>query len=249
MRNKGLSLVELLVAMAIFSVVLTLASSLLFNNQNLTSRQVLAGQVHEDVRLATLRLSDIVAQAAYIYPNNVPIILPGGLVVTTGSQALAVLLPPNSAYCPVAGALYCGFVFRVEPRAPFVADLGQTQGNSGFVLAEYQVRGVSWPANTNPAQIAQNWLSLPLHARGVIADSVDPGRTNLGSLYFAGSESSVDRVLAVLGSVSGLTTSSPNALIGAVRVEVAVRYTNGPQAARQAEIYARSIPRSVPPGI
>ncbi|MCX7741148.1 MAG: hypothetical protein N2047_09030, partial [Meiothermus sp.] len=40
-----------------------------------------------------------------------------------------------------------------------------------------------------------------------------------------------------------LTTSDPRALIGAVRVRVAVRYANGVWASRQAEVYARGIPR------
>ncbi|MCS7059507.1 MAG: type II secretion system GspH family protein [Meiothermus sp.] len=248
MRQGGLTLVELLVAMAVFGVVVALASDLIVRNQNLSNRQVLAGRVQEDVRLATLRLGDVVAQAAYIYPNGVTLTLPGGRSLTTGGEALAVLLPPGTAYCPLSGG-YCGFAYRLEGRGPHAASLDPAPGNSGVVLVEYQVRGVTWNPNTNPAQTARDWSGLALHSEGVVADSIERTGTDLGTLYFAGIESTIDRVLLIPSLQPDLTTSDPRALIGAVRVRVAVRYANGVWASRQAEVYARGIPRSLPPGM
>ncbi len=248
---KGITLVELLVAMAVLAVILSLASRLIFQNQDITTRQVLAGRVNEDVRLAALRLSDVISQAGYIYPNNVTLTVQTGSTTTTvvtGDDALAVLLPPGSAYCPLTANQYCGFLYRLEPRAPYTAELGSTPGNSGLVLVEYQAHGLTWNTNTNPVSVANNWTAASFKSRGVVADSVTDDGTDLSSLGFAGVKSEIDRSLLIPASTVTVNTSSPNALIGSVRIQISIAYTNGLQASRQAEILARGIPRAVPPG-
>lgn len=248
---KGFTLVELLIAMAVLALILTLASNLIFQNQNITTRQVLAGRVQEDVRLATLRISDVVSQAAYIFPNNATITIQTGTTssaVVTGDDALAVLVPPGTAYCPLTTPQYCGYLYRLEARAPYAADLGSTPGNSGWVLVEYQAWGLTWNANTNPTSVASNWTAASLRSRGVVADSVTDEGTSLGGLSFAGVASEIDRVLAIPTSNAAVIPSSPNALIGSVRIEVAIQYANGLRATRQTEVLARGIPRAVPPG-
>lgn len=248
---KGISLVELLVAMAVLAVILTLSSRLIFQNQDITTRQVLAGRVNEDVRLATLRISDVVSQAGYIFPNNATITVQTGATntaVVTGDDALAVLVPPRTAYCPLTTNQYCGYLYRLEERTPYAADLGNTPGNSGWVLVEYQARGLTWNANTNPTSVASNWTSASFRSRGIVADSVTDNGTNLSVLSFAGVASEVDRILAIPSSTVSVNLDSPNALIGSVRVEIRIAYTNGLQATRQTDILARGIPRAVPPG-
>lgn len=251
LNDKGISLVELLVAMAVLALILSLSSRLIFQNQDITTRQVLAGRVNEDVRLATLRMSDVISQAAYIFPNNATITVQTGATntaVVTGDDALAVLVPPRTAYCPLTTNQYCGFLYRLETRAPYVAELGNTPGNTGWVLVEYQARGLTWNANTNPISVASNWASAGLRSRGVVADSVTDDGTNLGLLSFAGVKGEIDRILLIPTSTVAVDLNSANALIGSVRVEITVAYSNGLRATRQADILARGIPRAVPPG-
>ncbi len=249
--SRGISLVELLVAMTVLALVLSMSSRLIFQNQNITTRQVLAGRVNEDVRLATLRISDVVSQAGYIFPNNATIMVQTGATTTavvTGDDALAVLVPPRTAYCPLTTDQYCGYLYRLEARAPYAADLGNTPGNSGFVLVEYQARGLTWNANTNPTSAANNWTSAGFRSRGVVADSVTDDGTDLSILSFAGIPSEIDRILAIPTSTVSVSLDSANALIGSMRIEVAIAYTNGLRATRQSDILARGIPRAVPPG-
>lgn len=249
--SKGISLVELLVAMAVLALILSLSSRLIFQNQDITTRQVLAGRVNEDVRLATLRISDVVSQAAYIFPNNATITVQTGATTTavvTGDDALAVLVPPQTAYCPLTTTQYCGFLYRLEARAPYAADLGNTPGNSGWVLVEYQARGSTWNANTNPTSLANNWAPASFSSRGVVADSVTDNDTDLSLLAFAGIASEVDRILAIPTSTVSVSLNSTNALIGSVQVRIGIAYANGLRATRQSDILARGIPRAVPPG-
>lgn len=248
---KGFTLVELLIAMAVLALTLTLASNLIFQNQNITTRQILAGRVQEDARLVTLRISDVVSHAAYIFPNNATITIQTGTtssVVVTGDDALAVLVPPGTAYCPLTTTQYCGYLYRLEARDPYAADLGNTSGNSGWVLVEYQAWGLTWNANTNPTSVASNWTAASFRSRGVVADSVTDEGTSLDGLSLAGVKSEIDRVLVISTSSNPVDPSSPDALIGSVRIQVAIQYANGLRATRQTEVLARSIPRAVPPG-
>jgi len=248
MRAKGITLVELLVAMAILGVVLALASQLIVQNQSIGNRQVQAGRMQEDLRLATLRMADVIAQAAYIYPNNASLRVNIGastITVDTGSQALAALLPGGSAYCAVPSSSYCGFLYRVEARAGYTGVLGNLPGNSGFVLVEYQVPGLSWSANSVPSR---DWSGVTA-VRGVVADSVLPTGTVLGDLAFSGTSDGLDRVLITPANNPGATTSHPNALIGSVQVQITLSFQNGLRAVRRTEVLARGVPRAIPPGL
>ena len=243
MRAKGITLVELLVAMAILGVVLALASQLIVQNQSIGNRQVQAGRMHEDLRLATLRMADVIAQAAYIYPNDASLRVKVGtstITVDTGSQALAALLPGGSAYCAVPSSSYCGFLYRVEARAGYTEVLGNLPGNSGFVLVEYQAPGLSWSADSVPSR---DWSGVTA-VRGVVADSVLPTETVLGDLAFSGTSDGIDRVL----KNSGFTTDS-DALIGSVQVRITLSFQNGLRAVRRTEVLARGVPRAIPPGL
>lgn len=250
-RNTGFTILELLVAMAVLVVVLGLASNLIFQNQGLANRQMLAGRAQEDVQLALLRISEVVAQAGYIFPNNSTITVRTGSTsstVVTGDDALAVLVPPGNVYCPLSSTQYCGFLYRLEPRAPYAADLGAPPGTSGWVLVEYQAWGLSWGPGAIPTSTANNWSSASFQTRGVVADSVEDSTTDLGRLAFAGSTSEIDRELLIPSATVSVTTDSPNALIGSAQVRIGLAYANGVRVARQTEVLARSVPRAAPPG-
>ncbi len=252
MRSQGLTLLEMLIALSLFGVALALSSNLIFGNPQIASRQVLAGRIQEDARLALARMSDVIAQAAYIYPLNarLTVPLPGGgsrsLTATTGRQNLALLVPSGNAYCPATPTTtYCAYLYRVEARDPYADDLGPAlPGHSGQVLVEYQARGLAWPANTLPPR---DWTDGADPSRGVVADSVDAGGTDLSGVAFAGVESPVDKNLLIPGDTVEVSLDSPEALIGSVRLALVLSYNNGLLALQQGEVLARAIPRAIPP--
>ena len=121
MTRKGLSLVEIMIALSLVGGILLLANQLMFQNQTIASRQLLQRQASEDARMTMLRLSEVLSQASYIYPNNrpdnQPILLPGGDSQKTGIPALAALVASGTPYCPLSIAVagtYCAFLYRLE---------------------------------------------------------------------------------------------------------------------------------------
>lgn len=243
MGRKGLTLVELLVAASILGVLLAVAFQLTFGTQRIADRQSLQGRALEDARLAALRLSDVVAQAAYIYPLGQVILLPGGTTITTGGNALALLLPPGTPYCPSAQG-YCAFLYSLEGRGAYAQFLPHLPEGSDLVLVEAQYRGFTWPADTVPSR---DWGSLSLWSKGVLADAVDRGRTDLSGLRFAGMTSPVDKGLHIPSVNPNVTIGSQNALIGGLKARVALDYGRGVRALYEVEVFARGIPRGLPP--
>lgn len=243
MGRKGLTLIELLVAASILVILLAVAFQLAFGTQRVADRQSLQGRALEDARLAAMRLSDVGAQAAYIYPLGVGVQLPGGATVTTGREALALLLPPGTPYCPSAGG-YCAFLYAVEERSAHASLLPPMPGGTGFVLVEAQYRSLPWSQDTLPSR---DWRGLSLWSKGVLADGVDRGRMDLSGLRFAGAESPIDRVLRIPSLDPSVTLSSPNALIGGLRARIALDHGRGVRVLYEVEVFARGIPRGLPP--
>lgn len=249
MQKSGFTLIELLISLSLLLVVLAVASDLIVSNQRVANTTVLRNQIAEDARLSFLRMTEIVSQSAYIYPAGQTITLSGFSVST--SSSLVVLVPWESPYCNdnnLAGnaaykTYYCGFIYRVEPRAPYAAKLGNVSNTTGQVLVEYRYRWVSWPTNTTPIA---NWSTLATPNVGVVADSIDTTNTNLvDKLKLAARSSPVDTGL------NGTSTSSANALIWAVQPQVGLTLTYGTTSLsviRSDVIYARAIPRVADPG-
>ena len=69
-RNKGFSLVELLVAAAILGTLLAALGAFFVVNQRVGNEQITAAKLNTDLRLAFLRMSDVASQAQYIYPEG-----------------------------------------------------------------------------------------------------------------------------------------------------------------------------------
>ncbi|MBF6593794.1 MAG: prepilin-type N-terminal cleavage/methylation domain-containing protein [Thermaceae bacterium] len=252
MQKSGFTLIELLISLSLLLVVLAVASDLIVSNQRVANTTVLRNQIAEDARLSILRMTEIVSQSAYIYPAGQTITLSGFSVNT--SSGLVVLVPWESPYCNdnnLAGnaaykTYYCGFIYRVEPRAPYAAKLGNVSNTTGQVLVEYRYRWVSWPTNTTPIT---NWTALSAPSVGVVADSVDTANTDLvGNLQLAARSSPVDTGLK---NDTSVTTSSANALIWAVQPQVGLALTYGQTSLsinRSEVMYARAIPRVADPG-
>jgi prepilin-type N-terminal cleavage/methylation domain-containing protein len=178
-KRLGLSLVELLVTMAILGILLAMLSAFLMGNQRVTSQQITAATLNNDLRLSFLRISEIISQAHYIFPPNQNISV-NGTTYTTGARALVVLVPANTTYCPDTNG-YCGFAFTIEARAPFTTDfLGANTGTTNFALIETRERGLTWSQNKIPALESSltTWVTTE---RSPITDSVDAAQSDLAS--------------------------------------------------------------------
>lgn len=259
-HNLGLSLVELLVAMAILGILLSLLSAFLINNQRVTTTQITAATLSNDLRLAHLRISEIVSQAHYIYPRGQTLTI-DGKTFTTGAAALAVLVPRGTTYCKAEGATatdrdYCGFAYVVEDRAPYVSLLGLGD-TTNQVIAEYKIEGDGWNpvdvGNQTPAEFLTVWDNPEANP---IADSVDAANTNLAGIIFPGTPQ--EKVALTLSSRTGtfdenanfsttVLDNSPKALISGVTSTITLERTmNGKSISvtRDNYVFSKAIPRN-----
>jgi prepilin-type N-terminal cleavage/methylation domain-containing protein len=91
--KRGFTTLEMLIAMGVLGVILTVAAALLQSNQRATDVQQARTNSLEDARLAASRLIETVNQAAYIFPAGQRIQVNGltgravANEVTTGANA------------------------------------------------------------------------------------------------------------------------------------------------------------------
>jgi prepilin-type N-terminal cleavage/methylation domain-containing protein len=237
--RKGLSLLEILLALSLLGGILLLANQLMFQNQTIASRQLLQRQASEDARLTMLRLSEILSQASFIYPLNQTIQLPGGINQITGQSALAALVAAGSPYCPTdvaATGTYCGFLYRLEPRSSYLSELGQQPLAGSNVLIEYRLAPLTWPRDIPPSR---NWAALTKVRKGIVMDSVDAAATSFSNLMVGGNQV-VDKYLK-----NDVDPDDPNALIISAQPRVRVAFSNGFGATREEDIAARAAPRGI----
>jgi prepilin-type N-terminal cleavage/methylation domain-containing protein len=183
-QRSGFSIVELLISMGILGILLGLLSSFLITHQKVTRDQITHVTLENDTRLAFLRMSEVISQAQYIFPEGQALIL-GGKTFSTGSQAMAVLIPADTTYCSKGkSGSYCGYAFTVEDRTPFDALLGPDGGTSGLALIETFVQDLEWDKEVVPSQESNlfTWGSKGKpkdFRRSPITDSIDASTTNL----------------------------------------------------------------------
>ena len=238
--NRGITLIELLIAMGVLGIVLSVAFAFFVSAQGTTSQQSLRSEASLATRLSFLRTGELVAQSAYIYPANQTLTL-GGKSVATGPAALALLLPEGSTYCPGSGKTYCGIVYSIEPRTPYKAMLGERAGTTGMVLAEHRVNNLVWNVDTLPTK---NW-GAP--STGIVADSVDAAASSLSAGGQLGFGFGVGYDAKETFSKGDSTAA--NALIQSVAPRVAVRFTSsgGVSSEESGFFFSRAIPRGALP--
>ena len=252
-RNKGFSLVELLVAAAILGTLLAALGAFFVVNQRVGSEQITAAKLNTDLRLAFLRMSDVTSQAQYIYPAGQTLTLDGATfdtTLTTGANALAVLVPSNTSYCPTTTSSYCGFAYTLEDGATYADILGTGAGTTGSALVEYRVTGLSWTSDVRPAK---TWTDASA-TRSPLANSVDTAASTLANPSTAAfaDYSNYDTAFAFPTDDTDLTTfaGDEKALIKSVTSTLRLRYTfRGKEIATQREnvVFARSVPRAGQP--
>lgn len=255
-HTLGLSLVELLISMAILGILLALLSAFLINNQRVTSTQITAATLSNDLRLAHLRISEIVSQAHYIYPSGKTLTI-DGKTFTTGAATLAVLVPRGTTYCKAIGSTatktdYCGFAYVIEDRAPYVSLLGLGD-TTDLVIAEYKAEGITWSpsetatADKTPAEFMTTWPSATPITANPVADSVNLAETDLAGLtklVVATREGTFD---SDAGFDIETTLDKDKVLISAVTSTITLERTiNGKSVSvsRDNYVFSKAIPRN-----
>ncbi len=245
MKKTGFTLTELLMAMSIFGVLMTAMSMFFISNQKVATEQISSASNENNVRLALLRINEIVSQANYIYPSGQTLVL-DGKNYSTGQNVLAVLIPENTTYCPPTastGQTYCGFMFSIENRSTYSAILGVNSSTTGLALIEHRVTGITWAQHTVPSL---NWPNTNLISSPV-ADSVSTNSSLAADLEPA-DYSSFDRDTFSYGATADI--SSSKALIKTVNSTVEVSYTfrgKSLETQRSSYVLARAIPRGALP--
>ena len=255
-RAAGFSLVELLVAAAILGILLAALGAFFVVNQRVGNEQITAAKLNTDLRLAFLRMSDVASQAQYIYPAGQALTLKGTgtpsftTTLTTGPDALVILVPSNTSYCPTTTSSYCGFAYTFEDNATYADILSTGAGTTGSALVEYRFEDLSWANNVRPAK---TWADTAA-TRSPLANSVDTAASSLANLNTVGfaDYSNDETAFAFPKDDTDLTTFASNekALIKSVTSTLKLRYTfRGKEIATQREnvIFARAIPRAGQP--
>lgn len=260
-RGGGFSLVEMLVALAIFGILLAGLGLFFASNLNVTQRQIGAADANLSVRLALLRMGEVAAHAHYIYPAGQTVTLTDSATsssrsFTVGPAAMALLLPAGTTYCDPNGTTqtYCGFLYSVEDRDAYTAYLADNTVGTGKVLVEWRTEGsaLGWPRNTLPTAVTTGWgasSARPLADSVVDAAAADPTASSLAAAAdLAGSSTPPtydDRVF----TADPTDTSAGDSLIQSVGTRVVVRYggSRSAQIGRSSFVFSRAIPRGAQP--
>lgn len=160
-RRAAFTVVELLVAMAIFGAILVLVMSALRTGSNALGTIVGEADIIEDARAASAIIADEINQAAYIYPPGTTLTLnksgyttvnpnTGDRTWTVGEDPIiAMITAPNTeamgdcdsdpAFCYTFVAYYPVARSLVAQNLPYLADATNDEGaNAKWVLYEYR---------------------------------------------------------------------------------------------------------------
>jgi prepilin-type N-terminal cleavage/methylation domain-containing protein len=252
-RTRGLTIIEMLIAAAILSILLATLGAVFTSNLRVSSQQISAADADLTVRLSLLRLQEIISQAHYIYPAGQTLTLntpQGPRTFTTGPDVLAVLIPQTgaSSYCPGTANRYCGRLYSIEARTPYQAILGADSGATNFALIEWQAENISWPQNQIPALTIATWANA---TPNVMADSVVPSASGgsslaaISNLNLAATGAVYDRNASPGFSSTGAADAA-TALITAVAPNLVVDYGRG-RVERASYAFSYAIPRTQQP--
>lgn len=257
-RQAGFSFVEMLISMAIFGVIMVGMNSMLAVSSKATRGQSNAANANMAARQSLLRISDLLAQAHYIYPAGQSIQLT--LIDTsteniqTGANAMAILLPEGTTYCPGSGQQYCGYIFSVENRGMFSSLLVNSKHASDFALVGWRAFNITWTQDDVPAIDLDAWSNVTrelLVDSIIIFDSIKGTGTDLGSF----DRLDVSKTNTYYDNEKNFSNQpadkgQANSLIASVRPNIVIAYGGSSEdkvVARTSHIFARAIPRGSHP--
>jgi prepilin-type N-terminal cleavage/methylation domain-containing protein len=253
-QQSGFTTLEMLLAMAVLGIILTIAANLLQTNQKVTDAQQARTTSLEDARLAASRIAETINQAAYIFPAGKSIKV-GGLTgqglsnqMTTGLNGLALLVPDGRS--PVR---YHGVIFYLADRTKFLNDLPNLPSNrvGPRVLVEARTGNDSdpgeleWPRNSLPNLTWAASIKEGVLVDGMLEEGSGVGSglgTNLMRSASFSPQAGIDSVFA-----TGLRANTPvmtdaNALLLGIGFQLSLRISPTGQT-------VTSTPSSLIPGL
>jgi prepilin-type N-terminal cleavage/methylation domain-containing protein len=254
-KKSGFTTLEMLLAMAVLGIILTIAANLLQTNQKVTDAQQARTTSLEDARLAASRIAETINQAAYIFPAGKSITV-GGLTgqgvsnqMTTGSNGLALLVPDGQT-----PARYHGVIFYLADRTKFLNDLPNLPSNriGPQVLVEARTGndsdpgGLEWPRNSLPSLTWVASIKEGVLVDGMIEEGSTVG-TGLGTNLMRSASFSPSAGIDQTAFTSGLRVNNPvitdaKALLLGIGFQLSLRVSPAGQT-------ATSTPSSLIPGL
>lgn len=241
--KRGFTTLEMLIAMGVLGVILTVAAALLQSNQRLSDAQQARTNSLEDARQAASRMAETINQAAYIYPAGKRIQVIDGMAgrtaineVTTGTDALALLIPDGLNASP---RRYHGVVFYLAKRAKFLRDLPDLPSNriAPWVLVEARtgIEGsgtgaITWEQNTIPTLNWDATINEGVLVDGMVemVESAKNDCSKVGSSLMCSASFSPSAGIDQTAFSEGLRADNPNmdsakALLLGVSFKLAIR--------------------------
>jgi prepilin-type N-terminal cleavage/methylation domain-containing protein len=258
--KRGFTTLEMLIAMGVLGVILTVAAALLQSNQRATDVQQARTNSLEDARLAASRLIETVNQAAYIFPAGQRIQVNGltgralANEVTTGANALALLVPDG---LNAAQRQYHGVVFYLADRTKFLKDLPNLPSNriAPWVLVEARtglegIGAITWDRDALPPRKWATTINEGVLVDGMVEDGSTTTSDLMRSASFAPS-AGIDQTVfsgGLRGNNPAITNA--NALLLGVSFQLSIRVspvgqpaTTTPSALIPGLGTARNVPR------
>lgn len=251
-RTPGVTLVELLVAMSIFLVLLTLLFSFLNLNQRAASRQQAQTTALTDARSTITHLTEVLTQAAYIYPagQTLQVKIAGvKRTITTGDTAVALLIvDPVCSSSTTCTHQYLGRVFFLDDRTAYPDELPANPQLPTVLVEGRTDAPFAWPTNTLPTldwTAAGNTLSTGVQGEGLVAGRSTLMGADSGFAEYAATDDTVFSTgLARPGQTP--TLDQPNALINHLAFQLTVQPSRneGQPISVDGSANARNVPRA-----
>ena len=256
-QRSGFTTLEMLLAMAVLGIILTIAANFLQVNQRVSDAQQARTTSLEDARLAASRLAETINQAAYIFPASQRIQVTAGLIgrgapnqVITGAKALALLIPDGLNSTP---RKYHGVIFYLADRTKFLIDLPNLPSNrvGPWVLIEARSGldgpgALTWARDSLPSPTWAASLKEGVLVDGMIEDGPGVGAglgTNLMRSASFSPSAGIDQATFNAGlRANNPTITDANALLLGIGFQLSLRVSPSGQT-------ATGTPSSLIPGL
>ena len=256
-QRSGFTTLEMLLAMAVLGIILTIAANLLQTSQKVTDAQQARTSSLEDARSAASRMAETINQAAYIFPAGKRIQFTADQTgrdipneITTGSSALALLVPDGLNSTP---RRYHGVIFYLADRTEFSNDLPNLPSNRIGPWALIEARSgldgagaLTWARDSLPSPTWAASLKEGVLADGMVEEGSGVG-AGLGTNLMRSASFSPSAGIDQTTFSAGLRANYPamtdaNALLLGVGFQLSVRVSPTGQT-------VTSTPSSLIPGL